>query len=366
MGQVLPQDEHCNNADDDCDGSTDEDVECLPLFADCRPEVDECAYPYTCVTHPGGLTYCDQLKPCADCDPDETCVTYPDGYDYCYRQPETTCWAHVFTDMTDGNEGSHLDSCMNCHGETGTTCTYAYHGNDLDLVCQGYMIWSRVGSPTNYWFDFMTVDFPFEDPQNVDTCLVAWGVFPLVRLEGPNPHSWIIRDQPATVRLVGQGGNTQPLQAGGLTTSLPASAFLAYEVASPPPPSVPNPQTKDERAALVFWSDPSAVNLQNTDMPYPYQGCDDCQTWGDLVEHLYPGPEIYCQGVGDNSMGIADSSFVVPIWLPYYDSYWNTRNLALVTEMVCRFGTGDTVDAVTLVAIPENHPDTLPQDYPYP
>ena len=362
LGQVLPQEEHCNNLDDDCDGETDDDVECLAFFQDCTPEVDECAYPYSCVDHPGHLTYCDDRRSCTDCGSGETCQTYPDGYDSCYREPKTTCWAHILTVQTEGSQGRHLDSCMNCRGDSGSSCMYTQQGQDLSLNCHGYILWPRQGLDYTDWYDFMTADFPFRHPENVDKCLVAWGVFPLVQLQGDTPRLFM-PDGTAIIRLTGGASNNQPLQAEGLRTSLPAAAFLVHEVASPPHAANPNPQSKDERAALVFWTDPSATNLQNTNMPYPYQTCPNCQTWGDLVDHLYPGPEINCQGVGDNQAAYADSSFVVPLWYPYYDAQLGTRHLALVTEMVCRYGTGEQTDAVTVVAIPENMPQSLPQTY---
>jgi hypothetical protein len=176
---------------------------------------------------------------------------------------------------------------------------------------------------STYRNDFLALDQPILNPGGFDRCLVAWGVHPLDK----------VALNVATVRILGGMAGQRSLTIDGLTTYLPAAAFEHFFLETPPQPSVPIPHSKQERSARVFWEEPSVTSLRDGLMDSDYIACPSCETYGDLISHMYPGPEIWCQGLDRDP---ADSQFVVPLWLPHYDATLGTRDHVILIEMVCQ------------------------------
>jgi len=96
-------------------------------------------------------------------------------------------------------------------------------------------------------------------------------------------------------------------------------------------------------------------------LPAPYKGCDTFVTFEDLIKFMYPGPEIFCQGLPRDP---ADSQFVIPFWMPYYDSSLGTRNHVIVTELVCERVGGGVLRSQTAFVLPEKAISAFPTLFP--
>jgi len=369
-GEGRPTAEVCNEVDDDCDGFADEDLGCLPPGEPCT-EGDICLEGQRCVEFPSGRQVCDDPDPCSgpdsrgECERWEQCVEFPDGSWNCYEQPRTTCWAHFWFDVS----GHHVDSCMNCTGrpglEGGSTCAAWMTGPDLFLDCSGSFGMEARRASAAAHTDFLAMDLPLANPFEITRCLVAWGVHRLVRLDDDPalPGSPLL----ATVSIPGGASRSAPLEDGGLRTTLPAAAFQHHFVEPPPLPAVSCPTSKEQRAARVFWEEPSAAAVRTTALAEPYVGCPSCVTYEDLIRHMYPGPEVFCQGVlgcGDPGNEIADSMYVVPFWMPYYDTALSSRNHAILSEIVCELPRGELLRSVTSFVLPWEWPASLPASFP--
>ena len=362
-GEGRPAAEVCNEIDDDCDGFPDEDLGCIPPGEPCS-EGDICLEGQRCIEFPSGRQVCDDSDPCSgptswgECETWEDCVEFPDHTWNCYDQPRSTCQAHFWFD----EGGSHLDSCSRCHilgYENGSMCTATPSGGDLLLDCQAALGLDARRNSGGLATDFIAMDLPFQNPVEIRRCLVAWGVHRLVGIAEGTAGGSV--PSAATARIAGGASGTMPLERDGLRTILPAAAFQHVFVEPPPLPTVPIPTTKEERTARVFWEEPSAADCRTDPLDVPYTMCDTCVTYEDLINHMYPGPEIFCQGLPRDP---ADSEFVVPFWMPYYDALLGTQNHFIASEMVCEYPSGEVVHSVTAFFLPYTWPASLPAVYP--
>lgn len=360
-GEALPSAESCNGVDDDCDGTADEGLSCKSPGETCAPG-DECTGGTRCTELPDGRRSCEDLPVCANSSgckgSGEECTEfpYPDEKLHCYDRPRLTCWAHYLFDYVQNGVGHHNDTCMNCQSgmappelREGSLCAA---GAGPDLECSGVMfeVWKANGGgggpPA---VSFLTFSQPIHVPAGFTQCLFAWGVHPLRSISV---------ERKVVARLPGVPGAS--LSASGLSTRLPAATFQHSFVEAPPRTQKPVPSTKSERGARVFWEEPSVANLRQAPLHAPYSGCATCTTFGELVDHLYPGPEIYCQGLPRDP---ADSQFVVPIWMPYYESLHGTPNLVIISEAVCQTANGKLSRSVTAMALPAESPSSYPVTY---
>jgi hypothetical protein len=205
---------------------------------------------------------------------------------------------------------------------------------------------NRGTSSTPSRVDFLALDQPMLNPAMFDRCLVAWGVHRIHMLD-----LGLI-----TVKVPGGAVKSHPLQMGGLRTMMPAASFQHAFVEAPPLTSVPFPAAKSERGARVFWEEPSGASVRHSPMDAVYQSYP-LETYDDLIDHMYPGPEIFCQGLDRDP---ADSQFVVPFWMPYYDAALGARNHAILIEMVCEPLAGETQHSATAFYITEGYPPQYP------
>lgn len=366
-GEALPSAEKCNGVDDDCDGAADEGLSCRNPGESCAPG-DECAGGTSCIEFPDGRRICDAPPTCTtpkNCPngtrwgPTMECTEFPDGVSRCYDRPSLTCRAHyLFNHVAEDGLGHHYDTCMNCRADQpeGSSCVA---GMGTELECAGAMVpelWKMTGgdggTPAR---SFLAMDQPMEAPSGFTKCLYAWGVHPLRSLSTNLDPARGVVGVKAVARLPSIPG--APLTAEGLSTRTPAAAFQHSFAGAPPGTKKPIPTEKSERGARVFWEEPSTTNMRQTPLPQPYYTCNTCSTFGELVDHLYPGPEIFCQGLPRDP---ADSQFVVPFWLPYYESLYGTPNLVIISEAVCRTANGKLSRSVTAMPLPAEGFGTYP------
>jgi hypothetical protein len=255
---------------------------------------------------------------------------------YCYDPPQISCWAHVWHDA----DGGHWDTCMNCNydraEDNGSTCQDDVEGADLMLTCQDVLHTAgRMESRGD--FNFLAFSLPIHNPAHFRRCLVGWGVHPMER-------SLATTYVTAGARILGGAANRKPLARDGFQTRLPASALQHVFIQTPPPTTTDVPRKKEERGAHVFWEEPSVKDKQHQELHIPYSYYPELKTFGQLIDHMYPGPEVFCQGTPRDP---ADSQFVVPLWLPYYDELYGEKEFVLLIEIICEQPDGQQVNAVT-------------------
>ncbi len=405
LGGVQPTTETCNNKDDDCDGVIDNGnpgggaacttggsgacsegtVQCINgqvgcvsntagFHEDCANGLDDdcdgasdCNDHNSCdLTTPGGGVYCtNDIPRCtiqgsgSECEGNDVCTPFSDFSLRCYENPGTDCTGHYWYDGVDTGTGcgGHGDVGITCYnsGPEGATCTATPSGSDLRVEC-GPTIYNGVGTripAAGNVTDFMALDHGLLNPYDFDACLLAWGVHPLKELKTGSK---------AVALIPGKGSQTSPLTAGGLTTYLPVGAlphYLTENFDDPNAaifPKVPHPNTKQERGARIAWAEePSAADARYKTMPYGYTqyepgGCATSITYEQLINHMYPGPEIFNQLDG---VTYADSTFVVPINLSYYGG--SSSNLVVLSELVCQMKNGSVRHAVSMNPVPSKY-----------
>ena len=355
-GEQLPEVEVCDGLDNDCNGKTDDGINCLPEDHECK-EGDVCLNGTECIPFPNGKNYC--TKPCTpdknECKADERCTPLTNGKWYCVDKPDTPrygcgwMWSYLIEKSQKiqcGPYGAHLDmggGCPSCNMQ----CSEL-----LDLCKKVENNRYDCGNQRGWWFageivddsgniiaeiHFETLSFGINNARVIDYCVLAWG------FHRADPYVNSLSN------LIFEAGKNTSFSY----KSVSINSDLFDNFAKIDPINFNNVPSVD-----IVW-DISAESLKNTKMPYDYYGLNSggsCENGAPSLKAgsvTYEGLVEYVQTVELPSTGIGETgeyNIALAHYVPYYYSL-GYKAIALTAGLYCHSIDGNVYPFTTFVGM---------------